>query len=117
MSEPTPEERLVQLDAKFGPGLGAGKERAKLQAVIDARPKPERTDVSLSQRVISPVRLEEGQPCIRITGPQAVLVCNGRLIPLQSLSQLKRLAAQNEFEAGPLVKQLRAHIIRTQEKP
>lgn len=33
----TPEEQLARLDLKFGPGLGAKKERAKLAARIAAR--------------------------------------------------------------------------------
>ncbi len=31
----TPEEQLRLLDDRFGPGLGAAKERARLQALID----------------------------------------------------------------------------------
>jgi hypothetical protein len=33
----TPEEQIARLDLKFGPGLGAKKERAKLAARIEAR--------------------------------------------------------------------------------
>jgi len=39
-SKLTPQERLARLDAAFGPGQGAQKERAKLAKLIQAQQEP-----------------------------------------------------------------------------
>ena len=108
------QDKLDSLDKNLGPGVGAKKERAKLSARIAGTVKVAKP----AKTVEAPVAVEgvkllvEGDVGLELRAGQLTLIVGDKKpIPVISLSQLRRLADQNEFDATPFIK-----AYRSQEK-
>ncbi len=82
----SPQQQLARLDTFLGVGLGAKKERARLA------PKPVVSRVSGIETTIS------------VSAPGFTANIDGKTIPIQSISQIRRLGAQYEVDTKPLIK-------------
>lgn len=115
----TEEQKLAALDARFGAGKGATKERMRLYDRIMARggdrksagiPKKE-VQASLAPLGAPTKVVESGAAQFRVfPGQKFSLVFDGRVIPVQSISQLRRLADQHDLEVKPFIAEYKATL-------
>jgi hypothetical protein len=120
----TPQQRLAELDQRFGPGLGAAKERARLQAALGEAPpsaapaSPPAPTPATAQ--LPPAGAEElardastGTRLYRGADARITIRIGGRDVPILSLSQIRRLGEQEGFDSKPFVVAFRTQLKET----
>jgi hypothetical protein len=114
------QDKLSALDKNLGVGVGAKRERAKLLARIAGPKKVAQTaaEAPKPEVTVKPIQLlVEGEVGLEVRAGQVTLIVGERKpVPVISMSQLRRLADQHEFDASGFLKAFKAHLATTETR-